>query len=112
MQARELTEDGLHIIALSGEIDLAHSPELRAILDAHAKAKRPALLLDFTTVDYIDSSGLATLVEYVQKSAAFGGKFALGGVNARVKTILDLVRLGEVFAVHSNVADAKAALRA
>ena len=110
MQAREHVEDGLHIVALSGEIDLHRSPELRALLDVHAKAKRAVLLADFTEVSYIDSSGLATLIEYVQKAFKFRGRFALGGVNARLRTVFDLARLGEIFPIHGTVEEAKAAL--
>jgi anti-sigma B factor antagonist len=112
MQVREHVEDGLPIVALSGEIDLHHSPELRALLDAHAKAKRPALLLDFTEVQYIDSSGLATLIEYVQKTYKFQGKLALGGVGERLRTIFDLARLGEIFPIHASLTEARAALTA
>jgi anti-sigma B factor antagonist len=110
MQARESEEDGLHIIALEGEIDLACSPELREILDVHAQAKRSALVLDFVGVSYVDSSGLATLVEYVRKVQDFGGKLALATVNTRVRTILDLVRLSEIFPIYPTVAEAKVAL--
>jgi anti-sigma B factor antagonist len=110
MQVRELIDDGLHILQIVGEVDMARSPELREVLGAHAEARRMALLVDFTEVQYIDSSGLATLVEYVQKSAAFGGKFAVGGLRANVQTIFEMVRLHEVFPVHSTVADARAAL--
>ena len=112
MQARALLEDGLHILQLSGEIDLHQSPVLRSLLSEHAAAERPALLLDFTAVEYIDSSGLATLVEYVQKSSRFGGKLALGGVSERVRTVFDLVRLDEIFPVHASLAEARAALGA
>lgn len=110
MQAREFEEDGLFIIALEGEIDLACSPELREILDVHAKARRNVLILDFAKVSYVDSSGLATLVEYVRKVQDFGGKLALATVNTRVRTILDLVRLSEIFPIFPTVAEAKVAL--
>jgi anti-sigma B factor antagonist len=110
MQVRELIAEGLHIVQITGEVDMARSPELRAVLAVHAEARCPALLLDFTEVKYIDSSGLATLVEYVQKSSAFGGKFAVGGLRANVRTIFEMVRLNEVFPVHPSVADARAAL--
>ena len=63
MQVRALIEDGLHILQITGEIDLHQSPSLRTVLAEQAEAKCPALLLDFTEVKYIDSSGLATLVE-------------------------------------------------
>lgn len=110
MQARATEEDGVHIIALEGEIDLACSPELRELLHEHARARRPVLLLDFEGVNYVDSSGLATLVEYVRKTQDFGGRFALAQVNSRVRTILDLVRLSEVFPIYQTLAEAKAAL--
>ena len=112
MQVRELIDDGLHILQLSGEVDMARSPELRAVLAVHAEAERDVLLIDFTEVQYIDSSGLATLVEYLQKTSAFGGRFAVGGLRASVQTIFDMVRLSEVFPVHSSLADARAALAA
>ncbi|HYR57626.1 MAG TPA: STAS domain-containing protein [Chthoniobacteraceae bacterium] len=110
MQARESVEDGLHIIALEGEIDLACSPELRELLHEHAQAQRSALLLDFAGVNYVDSSGLATLVEYVRKVQDFGGRLALAAVNPRVRTILDLVRLSEIFPIYPTLAEAKLAL--
>jgi len=110
MQARELDEDGVHIIALQGEIDLACSPELREILNVQVEAKQPTLLLDFAGVTYVDSSGLATLVEYVRNAQAFGGRLALAAVTTRVRTILDLVRLSEVFPIFPTIAEAKAAL--
>lgn len=112
MQARESQDGGVSIIAIEGEVDLACSPELRDILHAHAEAKRPALLLDFEGVGYVDSSGLATLVEYVKLAQEFGGKFALAAVTERVRTILDLVRLSEVFPIFRTVAEAKVALAA
>src|SRR6266850_8577773 len=74
MQWREVTTDGALILELSGEIDLQHSPEMRRLLQARAAQRIPVLLLDFTGVKYIDSSGLATLIEYYQSSRAYDGK--------------------------------------
>jgi anti-sigma B factor antagonist len=111
MQAREhIDADGVHVVELSGEVDLHHSIELRDILARHADDKRAALAIDFTQVSYIDSAGLATLVEYVQKSMPHGGRFALGGVDERLRTIFDIARLDQVFSIHPTLAEAKAAL--
>jgi len=112
MQGSERDEDGVHILALDGEIDLESSPELRTLLAARAEAKEPRLVVDFSEVTYIDSSGLATLVEYVQNALKFGGRFALGGVSERLRTVFDLARLGEIFAIYPSTAEAKAALLA
>jgi anti-sigma B factor antagonist len=56
-------------------------------------------LLDFTDVEYIDSSGLATLIEYLRAAGPHGGKIALFGLQENVRTIFDLVRLGELFSI-------------
>lgn len=111
MQARNHVDaDGLHIVELSGEVDLHHAVELREILAAHAEQKRPKLAVDFSGVSYIDSAGLATLIEYVQLSLPYGGRFAIGGVSERLRTIFDIARLDQVFAIHPTLAEAKAAL--
>jgi anti-sigma B factor antagonist len=111
MEWRELTTDGVLILELSGEIDLQHSPEMRRILQARALQQTPALLLDFSRVKYIDSSGLATLIEYYQNSRAYTGKIAIAGLNPRVRSIFDLVRLNEVFAIYLTVSEARQALQ-
>ena len=112
MQLTETHKHGLDIIAIDGEIDLASSPDLRAALHRFAKKKTPALLVDFSRVEYVDSSGLATLVEYVRLAQKYGGKFALVHVSDRVRTIFDLVRLTEFLPIHASLAAARAALLA
>jgi len=112
MQTREHTDQGLQVLVIEGEIDLACSPDLRAILHGYAKKKVPALALDFEAVKYVDSSGLATLVEYVRLAQPFRGRFGLANVNQRVRTIFELVRLHEFFPIYPTLAEARAALLA
>ena len=112
MQTREHTDQGVATLVIEGEIDLACSPDLRVILHAYVKRKVPALLLDFQGVKYVDSSGLATLIEYVRLAQPYGGKFGLAHVSERVRTIFDLVRLTEFFPIFPTVAEARAALLA
>jgi anti-sigma B factor antagonist len=109
------TEEGgapLLIIKLSGEIDLKHSPKLRELLQGKVANRVPAILLDFADVSYIDSSGLATLVEYYKNSRGFSGQLAVAELSARVRGIFDLVRLGEIFPIYSSVAEGRDALAA
>lgn len=103
--------DGVLVLELSGEIDLQHSPEMRRLLQARAAQRVPALLLDFTRVKYIDSSGLATLIEYYQSSRAYNGKIVVAGLSHRVRSIFELVRLNEVFPICATVTEGKEALR-
>ena len=110
MEWAERTENNLTIISLNGDIDLHHSPALRSVLQTKIQSKCPALLLDFTGVGYIDSSGLATLVEYFQASRPFQGRIALASLSARVKSVFELVRLSEIFPIHASVDEARASL--
>ena len=100
------------IIKLGGDIDLQHSPKLRQLLQSKISTKVPLLLLDFADVRYIDSSGLATLVEYYKNSRAFSGRLAVAALSERVHSIFDLVRLSEIFGVYGSVSEAEAALLA
>jgi anti-sigma B factor antagonist len=104
-------EDGqTTVIRLRGEVDLQHSPALRQLLRSKAQLRVSALLLDISEVRYIDSSGLATLVEYYQQSRGFKGRLVLAGATPRVKSVFVLVRLHEIFEFYATVHDAKSSL--
>jgi anti-sigma B factor antagonist len=106
MESTESVHGGVAVIALRGEIDLAVSPRLRELLQERVEARCPALVLDMAGVEYIDSSGLATLVEYCRSAREFGGSFGLAGLRPRVRTILEIVRLHEFLPLHADVAEA------
>jgi len=111
MQIEKLESETATTLKISGEIDLHASPELRAILQGCAKSRTPCLLLDFTGVEYIDSSGLATLIEYVRESGDFGGRLAIFGLQKKVQTIFDLVRLNELFVITGTAEEAALAAK-
>ena len=65
------------LIKLEGEIDLHRSPEVRRELNEAIAQKPSKLLIDLSSVPYIDSSGLAVLLEGMQGTEAYGGKLYL-----------------------------------
>ncbi|MEI6277880.1 MAG: STAS domain-containing protein [Verrucomicrobiae bacterium] len=111
MQIEKLESGPVTTLKLTGEIDLHASPELRKRLQDCVRSQTPSLLLDFTEVIYIDSSGLATLIEYVRESAGFGGKFALFGLQKKVHSIFALVRLNELFVISGTAEEAALAAK-
>jgi anti-sigma B factor antagonist len=106
MEIVEKNENQVLILAVKGEIDLHVSPSLRTVLKAKAQAKTPRLLLNFAEVAYIDSSGLATLIEYYQSARTFQGKFALCSLTLSVRSSIELVRLTEIFSIFPSEAEA------
>lgn len=83
---------------LSGEIDLDRSPAARKALLA-ALARGRALTVDMADVGYMDSSGVASLIEAYQKANAAKLDFQLVNVGERVKKVLQLARLDQVFKI-------------
>jgi anti-sigma B factor antagonist len=110
MNWTEQTGPKMHVIKLTGDVDLQHSPKLRQLLDLKVSQKVPVVLLDFSEVRYIDSSGLATLVQYYKNSRSYSGRLAVGGLSNRVNSIFELVRLSEIFEIYPSLADAEKAL--
>ncbi len=99
-QVRE--EGGRHIVSLSGEVDLENSPKARQILlDAVGPGQK--VLVDLADVTYMDSSGIASLVEAYQRAKKNGAVFALVCVNPAVLRVLKLARLDKVFTIHENL---------
>jgi anti-sigma B factor antagonist len=100
-----LREEGNYaILELTGEVDLSCSPEARQqILDS--LDARQNLLIDLSGVTYIDSSGVASLVEGYQTAKKQKLKFGLVGVSQAVMNVLQLARLDKVFPIHSSVAE-------
>lgn len=101
-------QDGFIVIALDGEIDLDTAPTVRKALLDHLK-KGKSLLIDLAQVSYIDSSGIASLVEGLQMARKQGRDLALVAVSQRVHRVLELARLDKVFTLHADLASALAA---
>jgi len=98
------------ILALEGEIDLHRSPQVRETLEPLLARKTKRILLDLSRVTYIDSSGLAVMIETLQRIQSYGGKFAIFGLQESVKAIFAIARLDQIFRIFSDEAAAVAAM--
>lgn len=98
------TEDRT-IIALHGEIDLESSPEARELLLGSVAGEK-CLLVDLSAVTYIDSSGVASLVEALKAARENGTRFALAAASEPARRVLELARLDKVFTMYDTIDDA------
>jgi anti-sigma B factor antagonist len=108
--SRMTLPDEPNVLPLEGEIDLHVSPRVSASLGAMIEQKPPRLVVDMTKVSYIDSSGLAVLIEGMQNVEAYGGKFILAGIQENVMPIFEIARLDQVFIIFPHVDAALAAI--
>ncbi len=95
-------EQGHHIIRLDGDIDLEQSPKVRQLL-LEAVENGKQVLVDLEAVTYLDSSGIATLVEAFQQAKKKGTALILANLSPAVTRVLNMARLDKVFCIHDSV---------
>jgi len=95
------------VVHIEGDIDLKTSPDLRAaILDLYEKRGQERVILDLSAVKYIDSSGVASLVEGLQEAKKRNARFILSALNDAPRHVLELTRLNKVFEITKTVDEA------
>ena len=100
MQISARTLDKITIFDISGDIDLATSPELRKpLLRELRELRTPRVVLNLKAVRYIDSSGVASLVEGLKAARDVGARFILFGLNTTVREVLQLSKLVRIFEI-------------
>ena len=97
------SRDGNVIVAPQGDVDLACSPELRYELQQAAQKKPKRLIVDLAGVPYMDSSGVATLLEALQRVQGTGSSLVLCSMPEKVRAIFQIARLEMVFCIVENV---------
>jgi anti-sigma B factor antagonist len=100
------TDNHEKVLPLEGEIDLHVSPGIASSLRNLIKDKPKQVVIDLSKVTYIDSSGLAVLIEGMQNVEGYGGKFALVGLQEKVRPIFEIARLDQVFQIFPDAAAA------
>ena len=101
-------DDGF-CVGLTGDIDLSRSPQLRQDLIQLINQAPDRLVVDMTAVPYMDSSGVATLVEALQRQRKHKGKMVLCGLQPKVRSIFEIARLDMVFTIVEDFEAAKTA---
>jgi anti-anti-sigma factor len=110
MRLRESRQGEIHLFHLQGELDLHYAPALRSLFSAKSDRRCAALLVDFTGVTFIDSTGIAVLLEYLRDSTAYEGAFCIAGLTDQVRHIFEVVGLDRVIPLFATVPEAVAAL--
>jgi anti-sigma B factor antagonist len=74
------------------------------------KENASTLILDFSSVPYIDSAGLGSLVGLHISSKKAMRRVAFAGMNTQVKTLLEMTNVAQLFPSYASVKEAEAAL--
>lgn len=96
-------EDNIGIIVVEGDIDMFTSPGLRDTLVPMFKKGLKGIVVNLSGVSFMDSSGIATLVEGLQWSRKDGKAFVLTGLGSNVRNALSLTKLENVFTIEPDM---------
>ena len=102
IEVEKIEEDA--VIKLSGRLDMNTSPDLRqTAVRLYSKHKCKNVTIDFTNVSYIDTSGLATLVEILVMAKERCAHLTLSGLHENVRYLLDVNGLTGFFRIAGSV---------
>jgi anti-sigma B factor antagonist len=88
-------------LAVSGELDYSECAAFRMHVDRVLKAQPPAVIVDLSGIEYLDSSGLGLLLSLSREYGSHGGRMVLI-TNSTVDSILDLTRLTGIFSIAAD----------
>jgi anti-sigma B factor antagonist len=97
------------LLKFKGDVDMNTSADVRNALTEvfrEGASGMKALLIDLSQVRYMDSSGIATLVEIMQNCRKKGARLSLCELSPPVKAVFELARLTSVFEIYPTVEDA------
>ncbi|RNC81022.1 MAG: anti-sigma factor antagonist [Phycisphaera sp.] len=97
------TREGATILRPIGDVDLSRSPSLRNNIRKVFENPPEKVIVELSEVSYMDSSGVATLVEAMQLSRKSNAKLVLCSMTERVFSIFEIARLDQVFTIRPDV---------
>lgn len=101
-------EDSMLLVKLEGKIiDQTTSNELTNMIVNQLGQDRHMLILDLSDVDYLNSSGLNSLIGILTKTRTQGGEMVIFGINEKVKKLLVITKLSSVFTTTDTLEEAK-----
>ena len=101
-------EDQTAVLSIAGEVDMFSSPTARNAIMELVKQRVPKVIVELSGVSYMDSSGVATLIEGLQLCHKYNGTLVVAGLRDNVREVFELTRLDKIFKIFQDVEAAKA----
>jgi anti-sigma B factor antagonist len=106
MHISQKQNNGVTTYEVKGDIDINSSPAIRDTFEKGVKEKFMKIIVNLGSVSYVDSSGLATLVEMLKKTRSYGGKLRLSNLAPKVKSLFEITKLEKLFEIFETEEEA------
>ena len=94
------------VVSVDGTVDIHSSPELRGELKVAVESRASRIVVDMEGVSFVDSSGLATLIEALQQVNKYSGALLLCNLSKAVLGVFQLANLDRIFQIRENLESA------
>jgi len=102
------TKNGYLILHLEGELDTYNCGQLRSALVEHVEQGHNRIIVDMSAVEYIDSTGLGSLVGGLKRVSEHGGLMRIVCDNPQIVKVFEITGLDKVFAIFKTQEEALA----
>lgn len=99
-------KNNVWVCRMNGEIDINTAPQIKKAFDKMLSEKREKILINFKEVSYVDSSGLATLVEMLKNIRSYGGKLKLSSLSPKIRSLFEITKLEKLFDISNDEEEA------
>jgi anti-anti-sigma factor len=111
-EATERIVDGVRVVGIRGEFDLANSAPVEDLLAGAARDTEHPLVIDLTECPFIDSTGLATLLHGTKPAQNGESHVALVSPGGEVRRLLALTAIDRTIPVFETLNEARDAVLA
>jgi len=91
------------VLVLKGRLEIASAKKLKSRVSNLIQENRFKLIVDMTDVDFIDSSGLGTLVSALRAVNEKNGDLKVVGLQQQVRSVFELTRLHRILGIFDDV---------
>lgn len=108
----EPQENGRHIIAVAGELDLYTAPDLKQLLTQVIEDGASGVVMDLSETTFLDSTGLGVLIGGLKRLRSRDGALAVVNVDDSISRTFEITGLDQIFTIRTSRDEALAALDA
>jgi len=101
-------EAGQIVLDISGEVDVLTAPLLKDAIIGQVTKGASQIIINLEAVDYLDSTGLGTLIGGLKRTREAKTRLSIAGMNSRIRRLFDITGIDKIFVIHDTVADAVA----
>lgn len=109
MNISHVLENQVLLVTLEGEnLDAKEAPHIKQkVIDLIAENNSSKVILDLHKLNFIDSSGLGSLLSLLRALNGRGGDLKIAGMTKPIRTVFELVCMHKIFEIYNNIDEAK-----